>query len=89
MGGGMDAGMDGWMGGGMEGWMVERVEGWTDSRRKEASFLILRLGFRDNFNKYKSEHTFSINSKWMHAEYIPDDAFTLAIRHIYESIVWD
>lgn len=47
----------------MEGWMVEWVEGWTDSRRKEASFLILRLGFHDNFNKDKSEHTFLINSK--------------------------
>ena len=25
----------------------------------------------------------------MHAEYITEDAFTLAIPHIYESIVWD
>ena len=47
MGGWMQEWMDEWV----EGWMVEWVEGWTDSRRKETSFLILRLGSCDNFKK--------------------------------------
>ena len=86
MNGWMDAGMDGWMGGGMDGWMGGGMDRFQEKRNK---FPYFTPWFLWQLQKDKSEHTFLINSKWMHAEYITEDAFTLAIPHIYESIVWD
>ena len=80
--------MDGWVdGGGCRDrgldWGMDRF------REKRNKLIFLRLGFCGTWNKNKSENTFLINSKWIHIEYIPEDALALAIHHVYESVVWD
>lgn len=67
-----------------DGKQVEGSNRWIDKLQKKKKAW--RLSFCGNFNKDKSDHIFIINSKWVHIEYIPDAAFTLATPYIYKPI---
>lgn len=49
----------------------------------------LKAQFLWQLHKDKCDHIFTINSKWVHIEYTPDAAFSLATPYIYKPIEHD